>query len=211
MATGSDDVPDTERRVRRVHHLRIILVWADELPHSAAFGAAAAAHREKLLAALALAHKVLADREDPKASDKVLSVHDPDARCGKHGDFFDGYLTDVTMDADSELITGINVLPANGDEGGDAAYLIRHEEPAQGNDVAAISIDGPGYRGPGLRELTEPDGLNLQRSTPPSARLPLPGFGPAHCTRSARGKTLIGPARPTAGSDQRSTNDTCVT
>src|SRR5260370_40632087 len=210
IATGSDDVPDTERLVRRVHHLRSILVWADELPHSAAFGAAAAAHREKLLAALALAHKVLADREDPKASDKVLSVHDPDARCGKHGDFFDGYLTDVTMDADSELITGINVLPANGDEGGDAAYLIRQEEAAQGNDVAAISIDGAGYRGPVLRELTEPDGLNLQVYTPPSARIPLTVFGPEQFTRSADGKTLTCPAGQTTGSYERSTNDTGV-
>jgi hypothetical protein len=40
----------------------------------------------------------LADREDPKAGDKVISVHDPDARCGNHHGFYDGYLADVTMD-----------------------------------------------------------------------------------------------------------------
>ena len=36
-----------------------------------------------------------------------------------------------------------------------------------GNDVQAISIDGAGYRGPVLRELTDPDGLNLAVFTPP--------------------------------------------
>ncbi len=210
LAASGDDVPDTERLVRRVHHLRAILVWADALPGSAAFAAAAADRRDQLLAALALAHKVLADREDPQAGDKVLSVQDPDARCGKHGAFFHGYLTDVTMDADSELITGIHVLPANGDEGGDAAYLIRQEEAAQGNDVAAISIDGAGYRGPVLRELTAADGLNLQVFTPPSERLPLTVFGPEQFRRSADGKTLTCPAGQRTAASQRNTNDTGV-
>jgi len=115
VCARSEDLPDTDRLVLRVQHLRSVLLWADDLPGSAAFRAGAVANQEKLRAALALAHKVLADREDPKASDKVISVHDADARCGKHGAFYNGYLTDVTMDADSELLTGINVLPANGD------------------------------------------------------------------------------------------------
>src|SRR5260370_36871706 len=101
-------------------------------------------------------------------------------------------------------------MPANGDEGGDAAYLVRQEEAAQGNDVAAISMDGAGYRGPVLRELTEPDGLNLQVYTPPSARIPLTVFGPEQFTRSADGKTLTCPAGQTTGSYERSTNDTGV-
>jgi hypothetical protein len=157
-----------------------------------------------------LAHKVLADREDPKASDKVISIHDPDARCGKHGDFFDGYLADVTMDADSELLTGINVLPANGDEGGDAAYLIEQEEAAQGNDVAAISIDGAGYRGPVLRELTDPAGLNLEVFTPPTERMALTVFGPEDFTFSDDRKTLTCPAGQTTTQYERNTNDTGV-
>src|SRR5260370_4297459 len=98
-------------------------------------------------------------------------------------------------------------MPANGDEGGDAAYLIRQKEAAQGNDVAAISMDGAGYRGPVLRELTEPDGLNLQVYTPPSARIPLTGFGPEQFPRSADGNTLTCPAGQTTGSYERSAND----
>lgn len=208
VCAGSEDLPDTERLVRRVEHLRAILRWADELPNSTAFRAGAAASQEKLQAALALAHKVLADRENPKASDRVISVQDPDARCGKHGEFFDGYLTDVSMDADSELITGINVLPANGDEGGDAAFLIEQEEAAQGNDVAAISIDGAGYRGPVLRELTDPAGLNLEVFTPPTERIPLTVFGPEEFTLSADGKTLTCPAGETTRTYERNANDT---
>ena len=207
---ASDDLPDQERLLRRVAHLQAVLAWADPVPHADAFGAADAASQEKLRSALVLVHKVLADRADPKAGDKVLSVHDPDARCGKHGDFYDGYLFDIAMDADSELLTGINVLPANGDEGGDAVALIEQEEAAQGNDVEAVSIDGAGYRGPVLRALTDPDGLNVEVFTPPSERIPLTVFGPEQFTLSADGATLTCPAGQTTTQHERNTNDTGV-
>jgi transposase len=208
VCAASEDLPDAQRLLMRVQNLREVLAWADPLPNAAAFGAATAAQQDKLQAVLALAHKVLADREDPKASDKVISVVDADARCGKHGAFFDGYLADVTMDADSELLTGINVLPANGNEGGDAAYLIEQEEAAHGNDVAAISIDGAGYRGPVLRALTDPDGLHLEVFTPPSARVPLTVFGPEAFRLSVDKKTLTCPAGQTTTMHERNGNDT---
>jgi hypothetical protein len=44
-------------------------------------------------AALAVAYKVLNDRE-PGATDKLLALADTDARAGKHGDYYDGYLLD---------------------------------------------------------------------------------------------------------------------
>jgi len=210
VCASSEDLPDTQRLVLRVQHLRSVLLWADALPTATAFRAGAASDQEKLQVALTLAHKVLADREDPKASDKVISVYDPDARCGKHGDFFNGYLTDVTMDADSELLTGINVLPANGNEGGDAAYLIGQEEAAHSNDVEAISIDGAGYRGPVLRELTDPEGLNLEVFTPPTERIPLTVFSTEEFTLSDDKKTLTCPAGQTTKSYERSNNDTGV-
>jgi transposase len=210
VCASSEDLPDTERLVCRVQHLRSVLLWADELPASAAFRAGAISAQEKLHTALALAHKVLADREDPKAGDKVISVHDPDARCGNHHGFFDGYLADVTMDADSELLTGINVLPANGDEGGDAAYLIEQEESAHGNDVEGISIDGAGYRGTVLRELTNPEGLNLEVFTPPTERMALTVFSSEEFTLSEDRKTLTCPASQTTTHHERNTNDTGV-
>jgi transposase len=191
------DLADAERLRRRVEHLRSVLAWADQIPATEAFRSAAADSQDKLRTALKLAHKVLGDRDQPEAGDKVISVQDPDARCGKHGQFFDGYLVDVAMDADSELITAVNVLPANGDEGGDAAHLIKQEETAHGNDVEAVSIDGAGYRGTVLRELTDPQGLNLEVFTPPTERIPLTVFSPQEFTLSADGATLTCPAGQT--------------
>jgi transposase len=204
----NDEIQDIDRLARRVYHLKSVLLWADELPSSDVFRAGTAEQQEALREALTLAHKVLNDREDPKASDKVISVYDPDARCGNHHGFFDGYLADVTMDADSELITGMNVLPANGNEGGDAAYLIEQEEAAHGNDVEAISIDGAGYRGTVLRELTDPQGLNLEVFTPPTERIALTVFSTEEFTLSEDRKTLTCPAGQTTKSYERSTSDT---
>jgi len=208
LCAASEGLPDTDRLVLRVRHLREVLLWADEVPNTTAFQAGTPATQEALRAALKLAHKVLADRDQPQASDKLISVFDPDARCGKHGAFFDGYLADVTMDADSELLTGINVLPANGNEGGDAAHLIEQEEAAHGNDVEAISIDGAGYRGAVLRELTDPAGLNLEVFTPPTERVPLTVFGAEDFTLSADQKTLTCPAGQTTMQRERTTSAT---
>jgi Transposase DDE domain len=203
---GSDDAKDAERLVQRVVHLRAVLAWADDVPAQEVFRQQSEPAQEKLRQALALAHKVLADREDPEAKDKVRSVHDPDARCGFHHGYFDGYLLDVAMDADSELLTAINVLPGNGDEGVDAGHLIRQEEQAHHNDVEAISIDGAGYRGTVLRELTDPAGLNLEVFTPPTEAPPSVVFGPERFTLTVldEGPTLTCPAGATTRQRERS-------
>jgi len=203
IRTASDDLKDEERLVRRVAHVRAILAWADAVPGQAVFAEAPVAPQEKLRAALALAHKVLADRDDPEGGDKVRSVHDADARRGKHGKFYDGYLYDVAMDADSQLITGVNVLPANGNEGADATQLIRQEEQAHGNDVQGLSIDGAGYRGELLRELTDPQGLNLEVFVPPRAQPATALFGPEHFTLSADATTVTCPAGHTSQDRRR--------
>lgn len=70
------------------------------------------------------------------------------------------------IDADSEIITQVNVLPASGNEAADALDLIRQEERTHGNDVQALSIDGAGFNGPLLRELQDPDGLNIDTYVP---------------------------------------------
>jgi transposase len=204
---ASADAKDEERLVQRVAHLRVVLAWADAVPHQDAFTQGSAQNQEKLRAALALAHKVLADREQG-ATDKVISAHDPDARCGKHGDYYDGYLLDVAMDADSEIITAVNVLPANGNEGADAVQLIAQEEAAHGNDVQALSIDGAGYRGTVLRELTDPAGLNVEVFVPPTEPAPPKGFAPEQFTLSADGRTLTCPAGQTTRNRERTPLDT---
>lgn len=182
IRVGTDDAKDEERLLQRVTHLRAVLLWADDVPRQDAFREQPDSIQQRLRAALTLAHKVLADREDPQAKDKVLSVQDPDARRGMHGGYFEGYLLDITTDADSQIITALKVLPGNGDEGADAAALIRQEEQAHGNNVEAMSIDGAGYRGPVLRELTDPAGLHLEVFTPPTAMPPSTVFGPERFT-----------------------------
>jgi hypothetical protein len=88
--------------------------------------------------------------------------------------------------------------------------LIQQEEAAHGNDVEGVSIDGAGYRGAVLRELTDPDGLNLEVFTPPSERIPLTVFSSEEFTLSADKKTLTCPAGQTTTQYERNTNDTGV-
>lgn len=207
---GTEDAKDEERLLQRVTHLRAVLAWADELPCQEIFQQQPDKVRESLRASLALAHKILADRDNPKAGDKVLSVHDADARRGMHGGYYEGFLLDVAMDADSEIITAVNVLPANGDEGADAAVLIGQEEEAHGNDVAAVSIDGAGYRGTVLRELTDPAGLNLEVFTPPSQTQVPKGFPAERFTLTViNGRPMLTcPAGQTTQSRDRNDDDT---
>lgn len=74
------------------------------------------------------------------------------------------------------------MLPGNGAEAADAITLIEQEEAAQGNDIAALSMDGAGYNGPVLRQLTDPDGLNLEVIVPPPTPAPRTTFGPERFT-----------------------------
>ena len=203
------DAKDAECLVQRVSHLRAVLGWADDVPAQDVFAQQPAAAQEKVRHVLTLAHKILADRDHPEAGDQVRSVQDPDARRGFHRGYYDGYLVDVSMDADSEIITAMNLLPANGDEGADAAHLIRQEEQAHRNDVEAMSIDGAGYRGEVLRELTDPTGLNVEVFTPPTETPPAAVFGPERFTLTVLDNhpTLTCPADQTTQARERSRHD----
>src|SRR5262249_25995782 len=169
---------DDERLAARIEHLRLMAVQlqerAAELPPAAQTDRA----RMRLRHALTLGEKLLVDPRDPPAQDRLASAVDSDARGGEHGEDFVGYVLDMAIDADSELITSINVLPGNGPEAADAITLIQQEEMAQGNDVAAMSMDGAGYNGPVLRELTDPEGLNLDMTVPPPTLAERTTFGP---------------------------------
>ena len=174
------DLTDVDRLVHRVAHLRAIVAWADALQQDLGpLPASPAQERTRFEAALALAHRVLADRDAPDKGDQVRSVVDPDARRGKHGAYFDGYLLDISLDADSELLTALHVLPGNGDEARDTQTLLAAEAQAQGNTVAAVSIDGIGWNGAVLRALSAPEGLGVEVYVPPPPPLPPPAvFGP---------------------------------
>jgi hypothetical protein len=214
------DLSGEERLLQRVNHVRAIVAWAEVLV--AEWGPAPPeeeAPRQALRQALALAHRVLDDREKFKRKrkrgkskkdkkDLLVSVHDQDARWGKHGQTYAGYLLDVAVDADSDIITAVNVLPANGNEPADTTTLIQQEEKAHGNQVAAVSLDAVGFRGPLLRELTDPQGLNLEVIVPPTAEPESACFTAKDFTLDAAAGTLTCPAGQTTSQRQRSSNDT---
>lgn len=154
-----------QRLLTRIAQLRDMLVWVDEIapPDDAERNR----RWQSFLEQRDLAHRVLVDQEDPKKGDRIRSITDPDARRSKHGDWFDGYMLDISMDPDSEIITQINVLPGNGKEAADALELIEREEAAHGNDIEAVSIDGVGFNGPVLRELQDPEGPAVEVFVPP--------------------------------------------
>jgi transposase len=175
------DLQEEQRLLARVTHLRELVSWGDQWQQRMREAADRAQpfvseeHAGAFGAALDVAHKVLNDRE-PEAKDKLRSLVDQDVRTGKHGDYYDGYLLDVSMDADSELICAVAVLPANSDEAANAKPLIASEEHAHGNDIGSLSIDRIGYRGDVLAELSDAaDGPQLTVYVPPiDWRVPAP-------------------------------------
>ena len=178
MRAATADLRDEQRLLARVAHRRALVVWGEQWRQRLRAAAAedrplaTAEQATAFSAALAVAHKVLNDRE-PGATDKLLALADTDARAGKHGDYYDGYLLDVSMDADSELICALEVLPANGDEGANATHLITSEEQVHGNDIANLSIDRIGYRGDLLAALSDDvNGPQLTVYVPPLDWLP---------------------------------------
>ena len=165
-------LPDDERLALRVNHLREITATLQQqfqqLP-STQDSAAPDKRKRCLRRALEAATKLLCDFDHPQQGDGLASGTDTDARRGKHGRFYVGYMIDVAMDPVSEIVTAVNVLPANGPEAADALTLIRQEQEVQANKVEGLSMDGVGYNGPVLHELTDRHGLNLDVTVPPKA------------------------------------------
>lgn len=164
LRTRTDSQKVELRLEARVTHLKEILAWVDAL---ASPEDAATKCWQALVERRRLAHQILENQQHPQDGDKVRSVTDPDARRSKHGDWFDGFLLDILVDADSQLITQFDVLPANGEEAANAIALLEREEAVSDNDVEALSIDGIGFNGPVLRELEDEEGLNVDVYVPP--------------------------------------------
>jgi transposase len=162
-------LPDDERLALRVNHLREVTAFLHQRFNDLPTTDKESKPGQHLQHALAVAAKCLDDCDHPNHGDRLVSATDPDARRGRHGSFYSGYLFDLAMDPESEIITAINTLPANGEEAADAVTLIKQEQEAQGNKVEGLSMDGVGYNGPVLHELTDPHGLNLDVTVPPKA------------------------------------------
>ena len=204
------DLSDTDQLVARVTHLRAIVAWADEVQQ--VLGPASTPPepvRTRFEAALTLAHRVLADRDDPAKGDQVRSVVDADARCGKHGAYFYGYLLDISLDPDSELLTARNILPGNGDEARDTQTLLEAAERAQGNESAAVSIDGIGGNGEVLRALSAPEGVGVEVYVPPPPTPQEPSlFGPEAFVLDAQREVVTCPGGQQTATKERNAHNT---
>ncbi len=207
VRTATADLGNDERLLQRVAHLRGVVAWADQVLEEPAFTQAPAARQEPVRVAVQAAHQLLADRDDPHGKQPLRSAVDPEARRVKHQGWHTGYLLDVAMDADSELITAVNVLPGGSNEGADVTTLLAQEERAQGNDVQAVSLDGAGYQGPVLRALTGPDGPHVEVFVPPPAEPPTGLFPAEQFTLDATQTTLTCPAGQTTTRRRRSWTD----
>ena len=189
IRTSTVTLADDSRLAARVEHLRNIVAWADDLPVPP--GEATNAQWQSLVQAREVARKVLSGHDQPTSSGKIRSAADPDARRGKHGDFYDGYMLDVMIDADSEFFTAINVLPADGNESADTLELVDQEMSAQGNQIQQLSIDGAGFDGPMFRALQQERGIE---GFVPPPRKSSTKFDPDDFTVSDDGEHLICPA-----------------
>ena len=152
---------------------------------------------------LELATKILADMADPSKGKRTLSVVDPDARRGKHGQWYNGYSVDLMMDADSELITAVDVYAAGGDEAKSAVNLVATEQQAQENEIESLSIDGVGFNGPMLRELEGADGSAMTVYTPPRESSNANVLSVEEFKLSEDGKQVTCPAGKLSSSRQR--------
>lgn len=209
MIRASEGNATPEQRLEmRVTHLGEIVAWVDGLVQERRAGMAADEPQwVRLEEALNLAQQILADREHPDAGDAIASLQDSDARFGYHHGSYFGFQLDILVDEDSELITSLNTLPANGDEAADAADLVRQEEEAHHNDIEALSADAILHQGPKLRELTDPEGLNLEVFVPPVERAPTGYFPPQDFRLDRAGETLTCPRGATTTSRRRTSRE----
>jgi transposase len=205
LRVATQALKPAERLVTRLTQLREMLMWCDAAPPPE--NAATNRAWQAFLTQRDLAHKILNDQDHPEAGDRTLSTTDPDARRAKHGGWYNGYSLDISLDADSEIITAVNVLPAGGDEAVDAVELIRQEEAAHGNDVQALSMDGAGFNGPMLRELEDPAGLHIDTYVPPPQETVGDLFPPSAFLEDKERKVATCPAGQTSTSCFRDERD----
>jgi transposase len=205
----SAEAPQEQRLEMRVTHLRELIAWVDDFATRLRDTVALDdANWVRLQQTLKLAHKVLADREHPEAGDALASLEDITARFGRHGGSYCGYLVDILEDPHSEILTSLNVPRSPGEEAADGAVLLRQEEEAQHNDVEALSADGALCNGPRLRELTDPQGLNLEVFVPVPPEPATGYFTAADFRLTEASDQVICPAGQQSSRRDRSKHDT---
>jgi len=191
----------TTRLEARVEHMKDIVHFTDQLatPPDATVNCGWL----QLQRHLQTARKILDDQAHPEQGRRTVSIVDTEARRGKHGDWYDGYSLDVMMDAESELITHLNLMEAGGDEAQSAVAMVRGEQATHGNKIDELSIDGAGFNGKMLRELEDPDGLNVTVFVPPKDKPESKVFPSSEFKLSDDGQSVVCPAGETSSYRQQ--------
>ena len=108
---------------------------------------------QELVAAAELLARILVqdverDEHGPRlkrgvAPDRLISVHDPEMRHGRksRSHRFDGHKAQVAADADSQLITAVEVLPGNAPDAEQALAAVEASEAATGCEVEETIAD----------------------------------------------------------------------
>ena len=112
------------------------------------------------------------------------------------------------MDADSEVLTALHILPGHGDEARETQTRLAAEAQAQGHAVAAVSIDGIGWHGAVLRALSAPAGLGIEVYVPPPAPAETLLFGPEACVLDAQQAVVTCPGGQQTTTKARRANHT---
>ena len=78
------------------------------------------------------------------AKDRIVSVHDQEMRHGRKSSSkrFDGYKGAIGVDADSQIVTAVDVLPGNAHDSSDAEELTKETEKNTDSQVETVIGDG---------------------------------------------------------------------
>jgi transposase len=78
------------------------------------------------------------------AQERIVSVHDPEMRHGRKSasQCFDGYKGALAVEPESQLITAVDVLPANAHDSQDAQALLKETTATTGSIVDTVIGDG---------------------------------------------------------------------
>ncbi|MPZ68409.1 MAG: transposase [Actinobacteria bacterium] len=104
------------------------------------------------------------------AKDRVVSVVDPDARHGRksrHG-HFDGYKVHVAIDPDTELVTELEVTPANVNDAEPIDVLLAEIDDRDDDADGVVMVLGDSaYGSGGTRQALQQRGVDLVAKAPP--------------------------------------------
>src|SRR5712691_712486 len=105
--------------------------------------------------------------KDGVAPDRLVSVHDPEQRHGRKSKSkrFDGHKLQLATDADSQLITAVEVMPGNAADAERALAVVEQSEAASGCAVET-SLGDCAYGGGVIRQAFADAGRTLVAKVP---------------------------------------------